>query len=179
MLKGFWKLTWVETKVFIREPMGLIGTLIIPVVLRDVERRENLIHQYHQAPKHGTHPVLRQEAPWERHPGMTASVVYDEEEGIFKAWYMAGFYAPSEAHVQCLALSEDGIHWERPALGLHEALGSTASDHFFFPFLPFSTRRRVWSCCTASWILANSRLLSSSQTSRLEPASAMGMASRG
>ena len=33
MLKGFWKLTWVETKVFIREPMGLIGTLIIPVIL--------------------------------------------------------------------------------------------------------------------------------------------------
>ena len=33
MLKGFWKLTWVETKVFAREPMGLIGTLIIPVVL--------------------------------------------------------------------------------------------------------------------------------------------------
>ncbi|HXU31006.1 MAG TPA: ABC transporter permease [Thermoanaerobaculia bacterium] len=33
MLKGFWKLTWVETKVFVREPMGLIGTLIIPVVL--------------------------------------------------------------------------------------------------------------------------------------------------
>lgn len=33
MLKGFWKLTWVETKVFVREPMGLIGTLFIPVVL--------------------------------------------------------------------------------------------------------------------------------------------------
>lgn len=33
MLKGFWKLTWVETKVFVREPMGLIGTLVIPVVL--------------------------------------------------------------------------------------------------------------------------------------------------
>jgi len=33
MLKGFWKLTWVETKVFVREPMGVIGTLVIPVVL--------------------------------------------------------------------------------------------------------------------------------------------------
>ena len=33
MLKGFWKLTWVETKVFAREPMGLIGTLIVPVIL--------------------------------------------------------------------------------------------------------------------------------------------------
>lgn len=33
MLKGFWKLTWVETKVFVREPMGLIGALLLPVVL--------------------------------------------------------------------------------------------------------------------------------------------------
>ena len=33
MLKGFWKLTWVETKIFVREPMGVIGTLVIPVVL--------------------------------------------------------------------------------------------------------------------------------------------------
>jgi ABC-2 type transport system permease protein len=33
MLNGFWKLTWVETKVFVREPMGVVGTLVIPVVL--------------------------------------------------------------------------------------------------------------------------------------------------
>lgn len=33
MLNGFWKLTWVETKVFLREPMGVIGTLLIPVVI--------------------------------------------------------------------------------------------------------------------------------------------------
>ncbi len=33
MLKGFWKLTWVELKVFVREPMGLVGTLATPVVL--------------------------------------------------------------------------------------------------------------------------------------------------
>ncbi len=33
MLKGFWKLTWIETKVFLREPMGVIATLVIPVVI--------------------------------------------------------------------------------------------------------------------------------------------------
>ncbi|MBI2503506.1 MAG: hypothetical protein HYW07_09795 [Candidatus Latescibacteria bacterium] len=95
---------------------------------RDVERRENITPQYHQAQKHSSHPVLRQEAPWEKHPGMTASVIYDDEEHLFKAWYMAGFYAPGKAHVQCLALSEDGIHWWRPALGLHEALGSKENN---------------------------------------------------
>ena len=33
MLNGFWKLTWVETKVFIREPMGVIGTLAMPLII--------------------------------------------------------------------------------------------------------------------------------------------------
>lgn len=33
MLKGFWKLTWVETKVFMREPLGFFGTLVLPVIL--------------------------------------------------------------------------------------------------------------------------------------------------
>jgi ABC-2 type transport system permease protein len=32
-LRGFWKLTWVEMKIFTREPMGFIGTLIMPVLV--------------------------------------------------------------------------------------------------------------------------------------------------
>ena len=32
MLRGLWELTWLETKIFAREPMGLIGTIAIPVV---------------------------------------------------------------------------------------------------------------------------------------------------
>src|SRR3954466_8918709 len=33
MLRGFLKLTWVETKIFVREPMGLVGTLGMPLAL--------------------------------------------------------------------------------------------------------------------------------------------------
>jgi ABC-2 type transport system permease protein len=33
MLRGFWKLTWLETKIFAREPMGFIGTLLVPLVV--------------------------------------------------------------------------------------------------------------------------------------------------
>jgi ABC-2 type transport system permease protein len=32
-LRGFWKLTWVETKVFSREPGGFVVTLIMPAVM--------------------------------------------------------------------------------------------------------------------------------------------------
>jgi ABC-2 type transport system permease protein len=32
-LRGFWKLTWLEAKIFTREPMGFVGTLVMPVVV--------------------------------------------------------------------------------------------------------------------------------------------------
>src|SRR5947209_14215424 len=32
-LRGFWKLTWLETKIFTREPMGFVGTLLVPLVM--------------------------------------------------------------------------------------------------------------------------------------------------
>jgi ABC-2 type transport system permease protein len=33
MLRGLWKLTWLEIKIFMREPLGAIGTILIPVLL--------------------------------------------------------------------------------------------------------------------------------------------------
>ena len=33
MWRGLWKLTWIEIKVFVREPMGLFGTVGIPVLI--------------------------------------------------------------------------------------------------------------------------------------------------
>ena len=33
ILRGFWKLTWVETKIFTREPMGFVGTLLMPLIV--------------------------------------------------------------------------------------------------------------------------------------------------
>ncbi len=33
MLNGFLKLTWVEIKIFLREPMGVLATIGIPVIL--------------------------------------------------------------------------------------------------------------------------------------------------
>ena len=32
-LRGFWKLTWLETKIFVREPMGFVGALVMPVLV--------------------------------------------------------------------------------------------------------------------------------------------------
>ena len=32
MLRGLGELVWLEIKIFLREPMGAIGTLVIPVI---------------------------------------------------------------------------------------------------------------------------------------------------
>ena len=39
MLRGLWKLTWIEIKIFLREPLGAFGTIAIPVVIFLVLRR--------------------------------------------------------------------------------------------------------------------------------------------
>jgi ABC-2 type transport system permease protein len=33
MLRGIWKLTWIEIKIFLREPLGAFGTIGIPVLV--------------------------------------------------------------------------------------------------------------------------------------------------
>jgi ABC-2 type transport system permease protein len=33
MLRGLWKLTWIELKIFMREPLGAFGTIGIPVLV--------------------------------------------------------------------------------------------------------------------------------------------------
>jgi ABC-2 type transport system permease protein len=33
MLRGLWRLTWLEIKIFMREPLGVIGTLGLPVLI--------------------------------------------------------------------------------------------------------------------------------------------------
>src|SRR5271168_3319863 len=33
MLRGLWKLTWIETKIFLREPLGAFGTIGFPVLV--------------------------------------------------------------------------------------------------------------------------------------------------
>src|SRR5438045_1968928 len=33
MLRGLWRLTWLEIKIFMREPLGVIGSLGLPVLI--------------------------------------------------------------------------------------------------------------------------------------------------
>jgi ABC-2 type transport system permease protein len=33
MLRGLWRLTWLEIKIFVREPLGVFGTVGVPVLI--------------------------------------------------------------------------------------------------------------------------------------------------
>ena len=35
-MTGLWQLTWLEMKIFVREPLGLFGTVGVPVLVFSV-----------------------------------------------------------------------------------------------------------------------------------------------
>ena len=97
------------------------------------------------AVKVANNPIIRSERPWEGNHVMLSSVVFDDAEGLFKLWYTArnlqadpemrpggatgiAIGGEDDPPVMCLATSEDGIHWERPVLGLVEYAGSKENN---------------------------------------------------
>ncbi len=97
------------------------------VDLDDVESTENIKQQFHSAQKHPANPVLDGGKEWERvMGGPCGSFIYDPDEKLFKVWYQGVIgdergtthsYGP---HTLNYAISQDGVHWERPNLGIHE-----------------------------------------------------------
>lgn len=76
-------------------------------------------------------PAIIGEKPWELGwIAGTSSVV--EVDGIYKFWYVATApYTKMVANNQgflCYAESKDGIHWQKPNLGVYEWHGSTANN---------------------------------------------------
>ena len=60
------------------------------------------------------------------------NALYDTERGRFRMWYqsLGAFPAlpPADPGYQCYVESADGLHWERPNLGLFDYDGSTANN---------------------------------------------------
>jgi hypothetical protein len=84
-------------------------------------------------PKKESDPVLVPEMPWEM-GGIVARHALLLDDGVFRLWYGAAGTEqpiPEEGERQrllCCAESSDGIHWERPDLGLFEYEGSRANN---------------------------------------------------
>jgi len=93
--------------------------------------------------KHPANPLLLPDRPWERTGILNhVSVLHDVEEGTYKMWYqILGKQNPDGTpsdpgdvgiYSRCLyAVSRDGVHWEKPELGLVEFEGSTKNNIVF------------------------------------------------
>ena len=103
--------------------------------------------------KHPANPLFVEEhfadppKRWEaRLDNVYPSVIYDEDDGVFKCWYKSFIYdepsnntalaqRPRQPYREgareeglLYAVSADGIHWEKPALGIIDFEGSTANN---------------------------------------------------
>ena len=98
--------------------------------------------------KYKLNPIFKAEKPWEGNLVGLTSVIFDDEEQRFKMWYSArkitaqrppgpleeienlfrASHYKEEFNYTCLAVSRDGVQWERPELGVVEFEGSTRNN---------------------------------------------------
>jgi hypothetical protein len=97
-----------------------------------VERIDGLTHTMHQPVKRG--PVLKAEEPWEGvYIGVFSPPMWIADEGVFKQVYECRYDKPGQPYRYALAISKDGVHWEKPKLGLVEFKGSKENNLFPTP----------------------------------------------
>jgi hypothetical protein len=87
-------------------------------------------------------PVLVADQPWEagKRVQTWGSVLRNPSTGLLEMYYLVFDATPPEpGHLcksfMCLALSRDGIHWEKPTLGVYEFEGSR-ENNIIFMFVP-------------------------------------------
>lgn len=90
--------------------------------------RSTLRREYHYPEYYSGNPVLEADKDWEKVGDSDASfaapfsdgVWFDESEGKFKMWYMAGggTYATEGVGVTAYAESNNGVNWVKPSLNV-------------------------------------------------------------
>jgi len=98
-----------------------------------IDRMEGVVKALGRPTKLDANPLIKPDQPWEGYlilqPG---TVIYDQEEQIFKMWYntLPTAAKPDVEQFLCYATSRDGVTWEKPNLGLVEFKGSKANNIF-------------------------------------------------
>ncbi|QGQ94337.1 hypothetical protein EHS13_05155 [Paenibacillus psychroresistens] len=107
-----------------------------------IAEKKNVEKQFHQPVTFET-PVLLPEHPWEGVTCLAHGTVIKEASGRLRMYY-TGFLLEAPIDMKrtqvayntvCMACSEDGIHWEKPELGLHP-YGDRNDTNLFLPFQP-------------------------------------------
>ena len=91
-----------------------------------IDEMQNVSQVLNPVTKYPGNPVLRPDRAWEGlQVYMYGSVIYDDDEDLFKMWYIG--WAPSSINC-CYATSEDGINWQKPELGIVDFQGSKRNN---------------------------------------------------
>lgn len=78
-----------------------------------IDSTENITRRINRAEKHPGGPVLLPDKPWEENMALLfGSVIFDEQENLYKMWYYSG-----KGNVG-YAISRNGLEWEKPALDI-------------------------------------------------------------
>jgi hypothetical protein len=99
----------------------------------------SLTRVFHAADYHSGNPVLAPRTRWEKYDEyaertqtrsnpaampFSDGVFYDPEDRVFKMWYMGGY-----SQNTCLAMSHDGIEWDRPDLDIVKGTNLVTTGH--------------------------------------------------
>jgi len=103
--------------------------------------RGDIGYWVNQPEKDENNPLIVPEYPWEKEVGIGhGSVIYDKEVSLYKMWYQSGREIPENkrtcwpitGHI-CYAESEDGIHWNKPDLGIIPFNGNNKNNIVLAP----------------------------------------------
>jgi hypothetical protein len=79
---------------------------------------KNVFFTLHPAEKHPMNPLLKADKPWEGwRLEIYGTVLYDEDAGIFKMWYIGEVSEYFQNYTTLYATSKDGIIWIKPPVG--------------------------------------------------------------
>ena len=83
-----------------------------------------------QPQRHSSEPIMVGEKAWENWIiVLFGTVLYDEEEKVYKMWYTSGLPKyPVRPFQVCYAISKDGITWQKPKLGIVDYHGSSENN---------------------------------------------------
>ncbi|MCK5527668.1 MAG: hypothetical protein KAJ05_11005 [Candidatus Latescibacteria bacterium] len=146
--KPAWHYSWWQRQpVDVRDwPVLLNATSQLFVDDHLIAGKENIGRQFHEAERHDRNPVLAPEHPWEGTACMAHGTVVQEPSGRLRMYYTGyvggmPFEDPlaNPLCLHCVAYSGDGLHWEKPGLGLYPYQGRTDTN-MVLPCRPEVTR---------------------------------------
>ena len=109
-----------------------------------IEVTPGVSRRLHPPKKHLLNPVVRRDRWWENTYLQPYCTMYDTEEKLFKMWMRSGSdqksgYLDGYAGYTTYLTSDDGVHWDKPELGVLEIGGRRDHNIIFTGFEPDTT----------------------------------------